>query len=416
MTAAALPQGVQLTPFDESFREDPYPILHELRERAPIHRDAELGRWVLTRHGDVEHVLRHKEFCVDPRKSNPDAYHQIFRPADGEEPSMLFLDDPEHARLRRLVSRAFTPRAIQEMRPRVRTLARELLSAAEPDADGEIDVMAALAEPLPAIAIAIMLGVDAADQQQFKSWSEASNEAFFNPFAGPEDQARGLAASEALSRYFEEEIEKRRSEPRDDLIGRLCAVRDEDGDNAGGQPGDRLSDGEIVSMCNLLLIAGNVTTTDLIGNGVKALVGHPSQQEKLRADRERIPNAVEEMLRFDSPVLTSARIAPYDFELGGVGIAKGDTIMTVLGAANRDPTIYPEPDRFDIERQDTHHQSFGGGTHLCLGAHLARLEAQEAFAALLDRFSMLEPGKRPHVYRRVPSFRGLQQYWVRASS
>jgi len=397
-----LPDGIRLTPLDPEFREDPYPVLHELRRRAPVHRDDELRRWVVTRHDDVEFLLRHKEFLVDPRKAKPDAFHRIFEAADyDEEPSMLFLDDPEHRRLRSLVSCAFTPRAIEQMRPRVRELAHALLDGIDGE---EFDLVDALAAPLPAITIAIMLGVDDADQQQFKTWSEVSNDAFFNPFAGEEVQARGLEAAQALSAFFREEIARSRARPRDDLIGRLCQVEED---------GDRLREGEIVAMCNLLLIAGNVTTTDLIGNGVKALMTHPEQLEALRARPELLENAVEEMLRYDSPVQSSGRIAPYDFELRGIAIEKGDSIMTSLGAANRDPDVYPGPDRFDIGREDTHHQSFGGGAHLCLGAHLARLEAREAFSALLDRFPKLEPGSRPHVYRQVPSFRGLKQYWLR---
>ena len=402
MSAGALPEGIALTPIDPVFREDPYPILHELRRRAPIHRDTQLNRWVLTRHDDVEHVLRHKEFLVDPRKARPDAYHRLFEAGDTrEEPSMLFLDDPEHRRLRKLVSWAFTPRAVAEMRPRVRELAGRLLHRVE---EPEFDVMAALAEPLPAIAIAIMLGVDEADQERFKAWSMASSASFFNPFGSEEERATGDAAYESLVSFFLEEIASRRARPKDDLIGRLCEAEVD---------GDRLRDGEIVAMCNLLLVAGNVTTTDLIGNGVKALMQHPGELAKLRAQPELLENAVEEMLRYDSPVVNSARIAPYDFEQGGTKIGKGESITTVLGAANRDPAVYPEPDRFDVAREDVHHQAFGGGHHICLGAHLARLEAQEAIGALLERFPKLEPASRPHVYRQVPSFRGLEQYWLR---
>jgi hypothetical protein len=265
--------------------------------------------------------------------------------------------------------------------------------------------MDALAAPLPAIAISIMLGVDEADQQQFKQWSETSNASFFNPFASEEEKAPGYAAGMALWTFFQNEIASRRRAPRDDLIGRLCDVE---------EGGEKLSDNEINTMCNLLLIAGNVTTTDLIGNGLKALMTHPDQLAKLRANPDLLPNAIEEMLRYDSPVVTSARIAPYDFELDGVAIEKGESITTVLGAANRDPDVYPDPDAFDVEREDTHHQSFGGGAHLCLGAHLARLEASAAISALLEQFPRLEPGHQPHVYRQVPGFRGLQQYWLRA--
>jgi len=401
--SSKLPSGVELTPYDPEFRENPYPRLHELRRLAPVLRDEELHRVVVTRHDDVERILRDRAFFVDPRKSRPDAYHRLFmRGGEDESPSMLFLDDPEHQRLRSLVSRAFTPRAIERMQPAVRAIAAQLLGAVDAD---EFDLMDRLAAPLPAIAIAQMLGVDAADQDQFKRWSELSNEAFFDPFADDEKRARGLAAGDALSAYFVKEIGKRRAQPADDLIGRLCQVE---------EAGDRLSEAEIVSLCNLLLIAGNVTTTDLIGNGVKALLAHPEQLEILRKRPELIPNAVEELLRYDSPVLMSGRIAPRDLELGGVAIAQGESITTVLGAANRDPDVYPDPDRLDVERADVHHQSFGGGAHICLGAHLARLEAQEALRALLDAFPKLRAADRPHVYRQVPSFRGLAEFWVTA--
>ena len=398
-----LPDGIALTPLDPTFREDPYPILHDLRERAPVHWDEPLKRWLLTRHDDVEFVLRHKEMAVDPRKARPDAFHRMFDPGVGVgEPSMLFLDDPEHNRLRKLVSRAFTPRAVAAMRPRVREVARDLVArVSEP----EFDVMEVLAAPLPAIAIALMLGVEDGDQAKFKEWSEISNEGFFNPFASPEERMPGFAASQALYDYFQAEIDARRAHPRDDLIGSLCRVEVE---------GDRLHDVEINTMCNLLLVAGNVTTTDLIGNGVKALMDHPAELKTLRARPDLLGNAVEEMLRYDSPVVNSARIATRDFELRGHAIAEGESITTVLGAANRDPEVHPDPDRFDIERKDIRLQSFGGGAHLCLGAHLARLEAQEAVAALLERFPTLEPAARAHVYRQVPSFRGLASYWLRA--
>jgi cytochrome P450 len=168
-------------------------------------------------------------------------------------------------------------------------------------------------------------------------------------------------------------------------------------------------------MCNLLLVAGNVTTSDLIGNGMRALLDHPEQLALLRARPELLPNAIEEMLRYDPPVTQSGRFAPRDFEIGGVPVRKGESLTTVLAAANRDPDVYPDPDHFDIERADTHHQAFGGGAHLCLGAHLARLEAQEAIGALITRFPRLRPADRAFHYKRVPGFRGLAEYWITRS-
>lgn len=329
---------------------------------------------------------------------------------------MLGLDDPEHKRLRLLVSAAFTPRAVDKWRPVVHQVAAELLDEVEggdtsdhhdlPDHydDGEFDLVQALAAPLPAIAIARLLGVDPTKQADFKKWSEDSVEAGFNPLATDEQKARAGRAQEALDECFRAEIDKRRAHPADDLIGKMVLAQEE---------GDRLSEREIVTMCDLLLIAGNVTTSDLIGNGVRALLESPGQLQLLQARPELLPNAIEEMLRYDPPVTQSGRFASRDIEIGGVPIRKGQSITTVLAAANRDPDVYAEPDRFDIEREDTHHQAFGGGAHLCLGAHLARLEAQEAIAGLVARFPRLRPSERGLTYKRVPGFRGLAEYWVR---
>jgi hypothetical protein len=400
--AAPLPDGIRLTPLDPAFREDPHPILHELRRRAPVHRDRAFRRIVLTRHDDVQAVLRDLSFLVDERKFPEEDY--LGRPRQGaREPSMLGLDDPEHKRLRSLVSRAFTPRAIEKWRPLVREVARELLDAVERDPADPFDLIQALAAPLPAIAIARLLGVDPAQQAQFKAWSEASVEAGFNPFASEQQRVAADRARAALDACFEAEIARRRAQPSDDLIGKLVAAEEE---------GDQLTTREIVTMCDLLLVAGNVTTSDLIGNGMRALLEHPAQLERLRARPELLPRAIEEMLRYDPPVVQSGRIAPRELEIGGVSIRRGESITTVLAAANRDPAIYPDPDRFDIEREDTHHQAFGGGAHLCLGAHLARLEAEEAIAALVARFPRLRRADRPFAYKQVPGFRGLAQYWV----
>jgi cytochrome P450 len=401
-----IPEGIALTPLDPAFRADPNPSFHLLRERAPVHRDRGFGnRVVLTRHDDVMRVVRDLEFWVDPRKSLPDDPVRMFisdAMAEGE-PSMLFLDDPGHRRLRNFVSRSFTPRTIERTRPIIKEVARELVDAVEAGTSAEFDLMEALAAPLPAIAIARLLGVDTADQAKFKLWSVASSEAFFNPFAGDDLKRRGELASIALSDYFTAEVQNRRESHSDDLIGQMVAAEME---------GDQLTVQEIITMCNLLLIAGNVTTTDLIGNGMRALLGNPDQHRRLREKPELIQNAVEEMLRFDPPVTSTGRIAPRDIEIDGIPIRQGESITLLLAAANRDPAIYPDPDRFDIERKDTHHQSFGGGAHLCLGAHLARIEAQEAIAAVVNRFPNLRDAGRAPVYKQTPGFRGLAEYWV----
>ncbi len=399
-----LPDGIQLTALDDDYRNDPYPILAELRRRAPVHRDRAFNEFIVTRHDDVERVLRDQAFWVDIRKSPEPEQDRRAEMMQDREPSMLGLDDPEHKRLRLLVSRAFTPRAVETWRPVVREVAKELLDAVEKDAADEFDLVPALGAPLPAIAIARLLGVDTSQQADFKRWSEASVEAGFNPFASDEQKAAAQSGRESLDACFRAEIEKRRADPSDDLIGKMVIAEEE---------GDQLTEREIVTMCDLLLVAGNVTTSDLIGNGVRALLENPDQLRVLQQRPDLLPNAIEEMMRYDPPVTQSGRLAPFDVELGGIPIRKGQSITTVLAAANRDPDVYPDPDRFDVEREDTHHQAFGGGAHLCLGAHLARLEAQEAIGGLIERFPGLRASERPFTYKRVPGFRGLAQYWVR---
>ncbi len=397
-----IPEDIQLTPLDDAYRDDPYPVLAELRRRAPVHRDRSFGRFVLTRHDDVMRVLRDLEFWVDVRKSNDDNYFRRLQMEQMErDPSMLGLDDPEHKRLRVLVSRAFTPRAVDRWQPIVEKVASDLLDAV--DGRNEFDLVEALANPLPAIAIAKLLGVDDSKQADFKRWSEAAVTAGFNPFATDEEKALANEAQANLDVCFRAEIQKRRENPSDDLIGQMVSAEEE---------GDKMTEREIVTMADLLLVAGNVTTSDLIGNGVKALLENPDQLARLQADPALLPNAIEEMLRFDPPVTQSGRIAPYDFELGGVEIKQGQSMTTVLAAANRDPEVYPDPDRFDIEREDTHHQAYGGGAHLCVGAHLARLEAREAIGALITRFPKIRASAKSYTWKRVPGFRGLSEYWV----
>ena len=400
---AALPSGLALTALDPAFREDPYPVLADLRRRAPVHRDDALGEFVLTRHDDVHDVLHDLSLWSDPRKARPGSFTREYLARGDEEPSMLLMDDPGHKRLRDLVRRSFTPRAIERWRPRVRSVAERLVASL--DEDG-FELVERLAAPLPSMVIAELLGVDPDRHVQFKAWSDLAVTVGFNPAASPEQQQAAAEAEEGLHAFFAREVAARREAPGDDLISDM--IRAEEG-------GDRLSEQEIVRQCDLLLIAGNVTTTDLIGNGVKALADFPDQAAKLRARHELLPNAVEEMLRYDSPVTNSGRIASRDLEIGGVPIGEGETLSVSLAAANRDPAVYPDPDEFDVERADTHHHAFGGGRHFCLGAHLARLEAQEAFRALLRRFGRLRVGERGARRAAVPSFRGFAELWITPS-
>ncbi len=399
-----IPEGMKILPLDPIFRERPHEVLKELREKCPVHRDREFGTVVLSRHGDVEAVLRDRDYGVDPRKAREGDPVRRFVPPEGEEPTMLFLDAPDHQRLRSLVSRSFTPRRAEAWRPLVAEVTRELLDEVDRVGRGEFDLVEALAAPLPAIAIARILGVDPSRQADFKRWSEAANVAFFNPFASPEEQQAGADALAALDECFATEIAKRREAPAEDLIGRLVAAEED---------GDRLTERELVRMCNLLLIAGNVTTSDLIGNGTRVLLQHPGELARLRDEPSRIKNAVEEMLRFDPPVTVSGRISSRDTEIDGVAVDARESVTTLLSSANRDPAGHADPDRFDIDREAIGHVSFGGGAHLCLGAHLARVEAQEAIGALVARYPRLRAAGGSEVWKQVPSFRGLSQYRVR---
>jgi cytochrome P450 len=310
---------------------------------------------------------------------------------------MLFSDPPYHTRLRGLVSKAFTAKAVEQQRSRIQEIVDELLDAI--DMSGEVDLIEAFAGPLPTIVIAEMLGVDPADRADFKRWSDIGV-MNFNPMLTPEERERVNEATEAMDGYLRRAVGDRRERPRDDMIGRL--VHAEEG-------GDQLNDDEIVTMCSLLLAAGNLTTTDLIGNGVLALLQNPEELRKLRDDPSLIKNAVEEMLRYDSPVIMSGRTPLEDTVIAGREVAAGQSITPILGAANRDPSVYPDAERFDITRENTSHHSFGGGVHYCLGAPLARAEGQIAVGTLVRRFPNMRLGDSPLEWRRVPGFRGLQR-------
>ena len=404
MTTKNIPTDIELTPFDEGYRANPYPTLARLRENAPVRRDHEFHRIHLSRADDVSRTLRDKDLWSDPRKANEDAYVRMLTWDRGDgsgEPSMLFADNPDHARLRGLVNQAFTPRAVEAMRPRARAIAEDLLDGV---ADGEFDFMDRIAGPYPTIVIAEMLGIDPSLRDDFKRWSDDYNDAAFDVLRNEDTMRAGAEAQAALDALFLNEVRIRRETASDDLIGAMVAAEAE---------GGSLSDAEIVQQCILLLVAGNITTTDLVGNGLKALMDHPEQWAALKADPGLMKNAVEEMLRYDSPVTYTGRIANEDRDIRGCPIHKGESVFNALAAANHDPEWTAHPERFDIAREKIRHHSFGGGRHFCLGAPLARLEAQELFAALIERMPDLTPSDREPVYRAIPSFRGMSEYWVR---
>ncbi len=401
-----LPSGLALTPLDPVFRERPHEYLDQLRAEAPVLRDAALNRVFLTRFEDVRAVLGNRTLAVDPRKAPPNSFHRRVVLGDHDpaefEPSMLHMDDPDHKRVRGLVSQAFNQRAVEAFRPRIQAVADQLLDAVA-DRDG-FDLIADYAAPLPTIVIAEMLGVDPRDQARFKAWSDALAHVF-NPRRTPEQDTELVESEMGLAGYLQQIVDARRRTRGTDMVSALVSAE---------ESSDRLTEREIIGICRLLLVAGNVTTTDLIGNAVLALLRHPDELDKLRARPELIRNAVEEMLRYDPPVAQSGRLTLAPLEVGGEAVPGGESLTVSLLAAGHDPVVHRDPHRFDIERADTSHLAFGGGAHFCLGAPLARAEAQIGIDALLRRFPELSLDPTVVVeHKPVPVFNGVAELRVR---
>jgi cytochrome P450 len=399
----AVPTGIALTHLDPVFRERPDEYLDMLRSREPVHQDRMFDRLVLTRAADVEAVMNNRNLASDPRKSRPGSFSRVrLRMDETFRPLILHMDDPDHKRLRNLVIKAFNQVAIDAMRPRITEVACGLLAdIGDPSC---FDIMDAYARPLPTISIALILGVDTARCHDFKQWSEDKIQ-MFNPRRTPEQEVNLASSNAALTGYFTEVIQARRKERQADLISSLIDAE------VDGQ----LDEVEIIDLCNALLMAGNVTTTDLIGNAVLALLQHPSELGKLLAEPNLVRSTVEEVLRYDSPVMQGSRIATEAMQIGGCPVAAGQTINAMLYAANHDPEVHPDPKRFDIERPDKRHNSFGGGAHFCIGAPLARAEAQIALSMLFEQFPKLRlRTDRPLERRTMLNFNGLEALWVRA--
>jgi hypothetical protein len=392
-------------PFLPEVHEDPYPLYRRLRAEDPVHR-SELGFWVLTRHADVLALLRDPRTSRDPRRSERvEALRssvEVSRLLDEEEaaPSMLFVDPPDHTRLRTLVNKAFTPAAVERLRPRVEEIVDGLLDRVA--GRGAMDVVEDLAYPLPVTVICELFGVPEADWDRFRNWSRAFVH-LLDPLVASDALERALQARLALRGYLRELIAQRRAHPADDLLSALIAAEDQ---------GQALSEAELVSMCVLLLVAGHETTVNLIANGTLALLRHPPARARLEADPSLAGGAVEELLRYDSPVQFTSRHALADFEVGGRAVRTGETVVAVLGAANRDPAVFPDPDELDLTRKPNRHVAFGGGIHFCLGATLARIEAGIAIPALLGRLAGLELAGAP-VRRDTVTLRGLSSLPVR---
>ncbi len=378
-------------PFLPSFLADPYPAYARLRAEEAVHKSPALQAWVLTGYDACAEVLRdHERFSSESRHATSQIGRTLNRQRLesplGHVPTVLNVDPPVHTRLRSLVNRAFTPRVVEGLRPRIEQVTASLLADAE--GDGPFELMGALAQPLPVIVIAELLGVPPADRELFKRWSNAIA-ATTDVLGSPAILEAARDASQALAGYIADVVRERMAAPREDLISLLLRAE---------ESGERLSREELLAFSILLLVAGNETTTNLIGNGMLALLREPPETwAALRSQPERVPAAVEELLRFDSPVQGVVRFAARDGEIDGVRVAAGETVLAMVGAANRDPARFGDPDRPDLGRDVRHHLSFGMGIHYCLGAPLARVEAEAAFEALVRRFAtprLVEGGAR----------------------
>jgi cytochrome P450 len=375
-----------------------------------VHRDEVAGSFILTRYNDVRPLVSDRSLWRDPIRAEAAAVMSRRFVDDletetnrGESTSILMLDNPDHERIRQPLAQALYAR-VAKFRPEVERIVDEALDAI--DASKPFDLMSTFCVPVPVDAIASILGVDRERLADFREWSEGVIQGL-NPFRNEAETARMEAAGPALSAYFTETIAARRSHPRDDLISDMARLQ------AEGAP---LSDTEVQINLTALLIGGNLTTTDLIGNGVRLLLKNPAELAKLRADPGIINAVVEEILRYEPPVDITGRIASEDIEVGGCPVKASQSMTFSLRAANRDPEVFDDPHRFDVSRKHKPHMAFGGGAHICIGAPLARLEASVALVKLFERFPNLafaDPDAAP-VWRTLPFFRGLERLELRA--
>ncbi|HLF99288.1 MAG TPA: cytochrome P450 [Acidimicrobiia bacterium] len=388
-------------------RADPHPLYHRLRTETPVLFVPEWDEYVLTRHADCEAVLRDTRFSSNP------AHRRLQLPLDEQDVRtqlsgtnanvLLFIDPPDHTRIRRLVSKAFTPRRVEEMRAHIQALVDALLDDAQEK--GEIDVVLDLGYQVPVTVICEMLGVPKEDRHLFHEWSAAATR-LLDGFIPQDEMMKALGGAMSIIAYLGDVIDARRKAPGDDLLSAMIAAEEE---------GEVLSEEELRSTTLLLFVAGHETTMNLIGNGMYALLRHPDQWQRLRDDLDLAPLAVEELLRYDGPVHVTGRMATEDIEMDGFSVEKGQTVIALLAAANRDPAEFADPDGLDIGRTPNHHLTFSHGIHYCLGAALARVEGQVAIASLAKRFSRVEQITQDVRYRDHFVLRGLEELRIAVS-
>ena len=401
-----LPEGTQLTARDEHYRNHMHDVLDLLRNESPAYKDEIFQRWIVTKHEAARTLFKNIESCGrDWEVSADGTWGKTVsqRVAEGKgngKFGMVDVDGEEHRRLRSLVSKMFSPKAVAQFRPMVERIADELINKVK-DLD-TFDFITHLAAPFPTIIMAEILGVERENQETFKRWSEEWI-LICDPDITPEMAKLAADASTSLAGYFAKTVTERKLHPTDDLVSRL--IHD-------GEKNELLSTEEIITICLQLIVAGNITSTDLIGNGIVALLQNTEQMEKLRAHPELISKASEEMLRFDAPVTEIPRFCYTDVEIEGMTVSKGQTLTMSIAGANHDPAAYKCPHQFDIEREGPAHHAFGGGAHFCLGVHLARLEIEVIFSKVLQAFPTLKLVDEPLQRKAIPTFSGYKQVMV----
>ena len=384
---------------DPEVLANPYPLYQRLRTEDPVHWDPFLHAWVVTRYADVVHALHHFSARRTPTPEQLSAMGlAALNPiAQVMVRQMLFLDPPDHTRLRALASAAFTPRRVERLRSHIQEIMHGLLDGLV--SRGQMDLIADFASPAPAIVTAEMLGVPVEDHEQLKEWSADFAEMLGNFQHNPDRFPKVLRSVEEMCSYFRSAMQEQRLHPREGLVSAMMEAEVD---------GAKLTEDEIIANLIVTMVGGQETTTNLIGNGLLTLLRNPTEMERLRADSFLIPSAVEELLRYESPSQHTARLAPADIEMGGKKIRERQAVIAVMGAANRDPERFPDPDRLDIARQDNRHLAFGWAAHFCFGAALARLEGQIAFEAILRRLPGLTlDASIPLEWRHNLGLRGL---------
>lgn len=393
-----------LSAFNPEARDNPHPLLAAAREKCPIHRDEGVKTWLFTRYEDIRTAVNDRSYVRHPSRAEPGSLSARFQDEyegdEEERTSILFMDDPDHARIRQPLAKAFYER-INRIRPVIEHVIDDVLDAA-PET-GRFDLVREIAEPIPIYVIARILGVDESRLAEFRRWSEGVILGL-NPVRTPEEDAAMKEGSDKLNAYFTELMTARRETPQDDLISDMVRLQ------ASGEAD--IDDRDLCINLEALLVGGNLTTTDLIANGMWLLMTHPDQMAALRADPSLAGQAVEEVLRYEAPVSATSRIVPDERELLGCPVHQSQPVWMSLAAANRDPRVFENPEAFDITKKRKSHIAFGGGPHICIGAPLARLEGRYVFEQLLARYPDIRLADEHITWRTLPFFRGIERMLV----